>query len=84
MTYNRPESYECALNIEMKKLGREHVDVASAYNSLGNLQSTLGDLQQAKESYERALDNQIKKLGPEHVDFGSTDNNLDNVQSTLM
>ena len=60
-----------------------HVDAGGTYNDLGNVLSTLGDLQQSKESYERDLDIQMKKLGPEHVDVVGIYNNLGNIQSTL-
>ena len=75
--------YERTLDIWLRKLGPEHVDVATTYNRLGHVQYDLGDLQQAKEHYERALDIQLKKLGPEHVDVARTHSKLDNVQREL-
>ncbi|CAH3136870.1 unnamed protein product, partial [Pocillopora meandrina] len=64
------------LKIQMKKLGPEHVDVASSYNNLGTLHKALGDTDEAKDCYKRALDIRLKKLGPEHVDVASSYNNL--------
>ena len=70
VTYNKPSSTDCerALDIRIKQLGPNHVDVASSYNSLGALHKDLGDLQQAKQYYERALDIKIKQLGQDPVD----------------
>ena len=35
--------YKRALEIQLKKLGAEHVDVASTYGNFGNLHSKLGE-----------------------------------------
>ena len=58
---------------------RYHVDVASSYNNLGNVQRDLGDLEQAKEQYDRALTIRIKRLGADHVDVARTYNKLGSV-----
>ena len=39
--------YTSALDILLKQLGPEHVDVAASYNNLGTVCSSLGDFQQA-------------------------------------
>ena len=52
-----------ALEIGLKKLGPEHVRVASSYNNLGNLQSALGETALAKDFYKRALEIRMKKAG---------------------
>ena len=39
--------YTSALDILLKQLGPEHVDVAASYNNLGTVYSSLGDIQQA-------------------------------------
>ena len=38
--------YTSALDILLKQLGPEHVDVAASYNNLGTVYSSLGDIQQ--------------------------------------
>ena len=43
------------VDIQIRKLGPERVDVARISNTLGYLQLTLGDLQQTKENYEPTL-----------------------------
>ena len=58
-----------ALDIELKKLGPEHVNVASSYGNLGSVYEELGKFEEAKQFYHRALDIKLKKLGPEHVKF---------------
>jgi len=47
--------FDRALDIELKKLGPKHIDVATTYNNLGVVQREMGNLQQAKEYYGRAL-----------------------------
>ena len=65
-----------ALNIRIKKLGPEHVDVAESYNNLGAVHRGLGDLQQAKECQDHAYSIRLKNLGPEYVDVRAMQNNL--------
>ena len=77
------DNYKRALEIQLKKLGPEHVHVASTYNSLGNSLSKLGETDRAKDYYERALDIELKKLRPEHVDVASTYGNFGNLHSKL-
>ena len=42
------------VDINIKQLGRENVDVAITYDNLGVAHKYLGDLQQAKQYHERA------------------------------
>ena len=56
-----------ALAIELKKLGAEHVSVATSYGNLALIHKDLGDLEQAKEYQQRALAIKHKKLGAEYV-----------------
>ena len=42
------DCHDRALAIRLKKLGPEHVDVASSYSHLGSVHKKLGDLSQAK------------------------------------
>ena len=68
-----------ALDIHLKQLGPEHVEVAASYNNLGTVYSDLGDFQQAKDCHVRALDIRLKHLGPMHVEVANSYNNLGNV-----
>ena len=45
-----------SLDIYLKKLGPEHVDVAMCYDNLGLLHRQMGNLNQAKACQKRALD----------------------------
>ncbi|CAH3136864.1 unnamed protein product [Pocillopora meandrina] len=74
---------EWMLKIQTKKLGPDHVDVASSYNNLGTLHKALGDTDEAKDFYKRALEIQMKQVGPEHVDVASSYNNLGILHSDL-
>nr|XP_058959983.1 uncharacterized protein LOC131786940 [Pocillopora verrucosa] len=75
--------YARALDIRLKQLGPDHVDVAASYNNLGTVYSDLGDFQQAQDYYARALDIRLKQLGPEHVHVAASYNNLGTVYSDL-
>ena len=59
-------SSPCA-NIQLIKLGPEHVGVATSYyiSGLGSVYQMLGDFEHAKEYHNRALNIKLKKLGPE-------------------
>ena len=58
------EHQQRALKIRLFKLGPEHVDVATSYNSLPSIYKRLCDLEQAKEYQQRALKIRLDKLGP--------------------
>ena len=45
------DNYVRALDIRLKQLGPEHVDVAASYNNLGTVYSDLGDFQRAKDNH---------------------------------
>ena len=64
------------LDIELDKLGPEHVDVAGSYGNLALIYQKLGDFEQAKEYQQRALDMQLDKLGPVHIKVSRSYNNL--------
>ena len=70
--------HDRALSIRMKKLGPEHVYVASwvVYTK------SWGDLSQAKDYLDRALAVRLNKLGPERVDVVNSYNNLGSVHNT--
>ncbi|XP_066030788.1 uncharacterized protein [Pocillopora verrucosa] len=71
------------LEIQMKKLGPEDLDVADCYNNLGTLHSDLGETDEAKDCYMRALKIRLKQLGPENVDVARSYNNLGTLHSDL-
>ena len=56
------EYQQRGLAIELKKLGGEHVSVATSYGNLASIHQDLGDLGQAKESQQLALAMQLKEL----------------------
>ena len=68
-----------ALKISLQKLGDQHIDVASCYESLAAVLHAQGDLKKAKEYHERALAIRQQKLGDQHVDVASSYNNLASV-----
>ena len=58
------EYQEGALKITLDKLGPEHFDVATSYNTLASIYQKLGDLEQAKEYQQRDLKIRLDKVGP--------------------
>ena len=68
--------FENSLNLRIRLLGDQNVDVAAAYNDLAQIYHDLGDLEQAMEYQQRALTIQLKKLGAEHVSVATSYNNL--------
>ena len=61
------DNHASALNIRLKQLGPDHVDVAASYDNLGTVYSDLGDFQQAKDNHTRALDIRQKQ----HLNFAA-------------
>ena len=78
----RQEFFDRELAIR-RKLGPEHVDVASTYQNLGNVHFCLGELSQAKEFYDLALGIVLKELGPGHVDVAGIYQRLEIVHRYL-
>ena len=68
--------FQQALEIQEKKLGSNHVDVAVSYNNIGVVYKKKGDLDQAKDYYQRALEIKEKNLGLNHVDVAGSYNNI--------
>ncbi|XP_022777569.1 kinesin light chain-like [Stylophora pistillata] len=80
--HNQAKDYHNhALEIYLKKLEPDHVDVAASYNSLGNLHSDLGETDQAEDYHRLALEIGLKKLGPDHVNVAASYDNLANKKS---
>ena len=65
-----------ALKLSLQKLGAQHIDVASCYNSLAVVLHAQGDLEKAKEYHERALAIQLQNLGDQHVDVATSYDDL--------
>ena len=57
------EYQQRALDIQLDKLGPEHVDVARSYNNLALIYKALGDFEQSKEYKQRALAIRADKHG---------------------
>ena len=66
------EYFNLVLNIRLKYLRPDVLDVARAYQNMGNVQGDLLSPEEAKRCYNRALPILLEKLGPEHVDVGRT------------
>ena len=49
------EYQQCDLEIQLDKLGPEHVNVATSYFNLASIYRDLGDFEQAKAHQQRAL-----------------------------
>ena len=75
--------YQYSLEACLKKCGPEHVDVATSYDSLGEVHERLGYYEQAKEYHELALNIRLNKLGPEHVDVATSYEQLGIVHDEL-
>ena len=68
--------FKNSLDIRIRLLGDQNVDVASGYNDLALIHQDLGDLKQAKEYQQRGLEIEHKKLGAEHVSVAISCSNL--------
>ena len=69
------ENHAHALDIRLKQLGPDHVDVAACYNNLVTVYRGLGDFQRAEENNARALEIRLKQLGPKNVNVAAFYNN---------
>ena len=77
------EYFNLVLYIRLKYLRPDVLDVARAYQNMGNVQGDLLSPEEAKRCYNRALPILLEKLGPEHVDVGRTYRNLGIVYKEL-
>ena len=69
--------YNRARAIFVKKLGPDHVHVATTYNSLSQVHRELGNLDRAEDYYPRAFVILHKmELGSRYVDVANFHNNL--------
>ena len=68
------EYQQRALEIELDKLGPEHVNVVTSYFNLASIYRGFGDLDQAKEYQQRAVE--IELVSPERVNVATSLQNL--------
>jgi tetratricopeptide (TPR) repeat protein/predicted Ser/Thr protein kinase len=61
-----------SLEIREKTLPPDHPDFANAYNTLGNIESSLNRQPEAAAAFERALEIHRKQYGPKHWLAGGT------------
>jgi len=82
-TYLAKEQYECALIIQKRHYGLEHINVAETLNNLSNVYNTLGDVYLQKALLEEALLIKEKHYGQKHVTVANTLSNLATAYGTL-
>ena len=64
-----PEMHQRALEIRIKVVGHDHMDVAASYLNIGEVYRHQGKYQEALEKYQQALEIQIRVLnGQDHMD----------------
>lgn len=77
------EYQQRALDIQTKKLGRQHIDVAKSYSNFALIYIDSGDLNRAKECQELALNIQLHKLDEEHIEVAKSYRNLALIHQAL-
>ena len=77
------ESYQKALEIDLKEFGPEHPEVALRYNELGLAYENMCEYDRAIEYYQKALKIALKKLGRNHPYTKIYQKNLDSVKSKI-
>ena len=65
-----------ALDINIKDLGEDHLDMAVSYRGLGRIWHEKGDYDKAVEYFEKSLDINIKALGEDHPNIIVARHNL--------
>ena len=75
------ESYQKALEIDLKEFGPEHPEVALRYNELGLAYENMCEYDRAIEYYQKALKIALKKLGRNHPYTKIYQKNLDSVKN---
>ena len=66
------EYYGKSLDIQLVKLGADHLDVATTYRTMGLISSAHKDYPQALEYQGKCLEIQLVKLGADHLDVAKT------------
>jgi tetratricopeptide (TPR) repeat protein len=70
------EYYEMCLEIELKTLGEEHIDVAGSYNNIGDVWDAKGNYDKALEYYEKSLVITLKLLNDDSLSIAHSYNNI--------
>merc|ERR1711965_254410 len=70
------EYYNKDLEINLKKLGNDHPDVARTYNNMALVYDSQGKYDEALEHYNKSLEIRLKKLGNDHPDVADTKYNI--------
>jgi tetratricopeptide (TPR) repeat protein len=65
-----------AMEIREKKLGLNHVDVASSYNNIGGIYHDIGELEHARGYHQQSLKIRENQLCPNYVDVATSYDNL--------
>ena len=77
------ECFNSVLNIRLKHLRPDDLDVGKAYSDLGVAHGNLLEHEEAKECHNTALTIFQKGFGPEHLEVGITYKNLGDVHQEL-
>ena len=77
------EYLQRALQIELDKLGKEHVNIATSYLKLSSIHIASNDYEQATEYQQRALEIELEKLGSEHVNVATSYHNFASIYHAL-
>ena len=73
------EAYTLALNLKQKQLGEGHLDVASAYSSIGDIQAKRKVYSNSLEMYEEALLIQVTNVEDTNLENAVTLRNIANI-----
>ena len=60
------EYYQKSLDIQIKVVGHDHIDLAASYTNVGVVYHKQGNTEQATEMYTKAYRVYLKVLGPDH------------------
>lgn len=75
--YDKAKKYfETGLELGLKKLGEHHLEVATSYSSLGNLDRIVGQHDKALHSLNKALDIQTRILDNKSLELATTYNRI--------
>ena len=60
------EYYQKSLDIKIRVVGHEHLDVAASYNNMGRVYDSQGHYERALEHHQKALDIRTRVVGYKH------------------
>jgi tetratricopeptide (TPR) repeat protein len=61
------ELFNKCLEIEMKKLGADSIQVATTLNNIGMVYDNRGEYEKALEQYNKCMEIQMKKMGVDSI-----------------